>query len=194
MPNIVKDISAKQMLTAIYNADFNDEKTRRLGHSLVNIKEISFEDRESLKMMDENSTKVGNRYQLPLPLKNESMIFPDNQDSADKRLHYLKKRFLRNPKFFVDNRKFVEVLLVKVYTRKSTKEAAEGGTWYVPHHGVYQPNKPKKIRVAFDCSAEFNGVSLNKSIMSGPDLTNEIVGVITRFREESVVIMKRCSH
>ena len=47
----------------------------------------------------------------------------------------------------------------------------------------------KKIRVVFDCSARFNGVSLNKSLMSGPDLTNQIVGVITRFREESVVIM-----
>ena len=47
----------------------------------------------------------------------------------------------------------------------------------------------KKIRVVFDCRARFNGVSLNKSLMSGPDLTNQIVGVITRFREESVVIM-----
>ena len=47
----------------------------------------------------------------------------------------------------------------------------------------------KKIRVVFDCSARFNGVSLNKSLMSGPDLANQIVGVITRFREESVVIM-----
>ena len=87
-------------------------------------------------MMDENSTKVGNHYQLPLLLKNESMIFPDNRDSAEKRLHYLKKRFLRNPQFFAGKRKFVEVLLAKVYTIKSTKEAAEGRTWCVPHHGV----------------------------------------------------------
>ena len=66
------------MLTAIYNANFNEEKTGKLGHSLVNIEEISFEDRKFLKIMDENSTKVGNHYQLPLPLENESMIFPDN--------------------------------------------------------------------------------------------------------------------
>ena len=30
---------------------------------------------------------------------------------------------------------------------------------------------------------------MNKSLMSGPDLTNQIVGVITRFRQEPVVIM-----
>ena len=81
------------------------------------------------------------------------------------------------------------MLLVNGYARKSTKEATEGRTWYVPHHRVYHPNKPEKIRIVFECSAEFNGVSLNKSLMSGPDLTIQLVGVITRFRVESVVIM-----
>ena len=32
-------------------------------------------------------------------------------------------------------------------------------------------------------------VSLTEILMSGPDLTNQIVGVMTRFREESVVTM-----
>ncbi|KAL1277108.1 hypothetical protein QQF64_023781 [Cirrhinus molitorella] len=30
-----------------------------------------------------------------------------------------------------------------------------GNAWYIPHHGVYHPRKPKKIRVVFDCSAKF---------------------------------------
>ena len=80
--NKVKDISVKQVLTAIYNADFNDKKTGRLGNSLDNIVETFFEVRKFLKMMDENSAKVGNRYQMPLLLKNESMIFPDSQNLA----------------------------------------------------------------------------------------------------------------
>ena len=37
--NKVKDISAKQMLTAMYNADFNEDKAGRLEHSLINIDE-----------------------------------------------------------------------------------------------------------------------------------------------------------
>ena len=40
------------MLSAICNADFNEEKTGRLGHSLSNIEEISFEDRKFLKTME----------------------------------------------------------------------------------------------------------------------------------------------
>ena len=41
----------------------------------------------------------------------------------------------------------------------------------------------------FDCSAEFTGTSLNKNLLSGPDLPNQIVGVIIRFHQEPVVIM-----
>ena len=107
-------------------------------------------------MMDEHCTKVGNYYQLPLPLKNESMIFPDHQHLAEKRLHYLQKRFLRNSKFFADDRKFIEVTLVKHYARKSIKEATKGSYGMFHITESYHPNKPKKIRVAFNCSAEYH--------------------------------------
>ena len=49
--------------------------------------------------------------------------------------------------------------------------------------------KPGKIRVVFDCSAEFHGTSLNKELLPGPDLTNQLVGVLTRFRTEEVAFM-----
>ena len=44
-------------------------------------------------------------------------------------------------------------------------------SWYIPHHGVYHRVK-KKIRVVFDCSAKFNGKSLNDCLLTGPDLIN----------------------
>ena len=36
----------------------------------------------------------------------------------------------------------------------------EGKIWYLPHFGVYHPRKPDQIRVVFDSSAEYQGVSL----------------------------------
>ena len=68
--------------------------------------------------------------------------------------------------------------------------------WYIPHHGVYHPKKPDKLRVVFDCSAEFQGHSLNRHLLQGPDLTNSLVGVLCRFREElwhSPVTSRACS-
>ena len=85
---------------------------------------------------------------------------------------------------------FMNDLMKKGYAEKSSKEAPEGKTWYILHHGgVYYPKKLGKIRVVFDCSAKFKEVPLNKNLISGPDLVSEIVGVLTRFHEEPVVII-----
>ena len=54
---------------------------------------------------------------------------------------------------------------------------------------MYHPKKPDKIRVVFDCSAEFQLHSLNKHLLQGPDLTNHLVGVLCRFRQEPVALM-----
>ena len=62
-------------------------------------------------------------------------------------------------------------------------------TWYIPHYGVYHPKKPNKICVVFDCSAEFKGETLNKHLLQGPDLTNNLAGVLFRFRQEPVAFM-----
>ena len=47
----------------------------------------------------------------------------------------------------------------------------------------------------FDCSAEYEGEALNKHLLQGPDLTNKLVGVLSRFRQElvaSMAGMKQC--
>ena len=50
--------------------------------------------------------------------------------------------------------------------------------WYIPHLGVYHPKKSEKIRVVFDCSVEFAGECLNRQLLQGPDLTNNLIGVL----------------
>lgn len=67
-------------------------------------------------------------------------------------------------------------------------DRSDGVVWYIPHHGVYHPTK-WKILVIFDCSLSFNGVSFNAPLLSGPDLTNSLGGVLTSFRKEPAVLM-----
>ena len=65
----------------------------------------------------------------------------------------------------------------------------DGREWYLPHHRVYHLSKPDKVRVVFDCSVEFNRRFINKELIPGPDLANQVVGVLTRFRENKVAFM-----
>ena len=69
------------------------------------------------------------------------------------------------------------------------KSLAKGTAWYIPHHGVYHPRKPGKIRVVFDCPATFMRKSLNDVLYKSPGLTSWLGGVLLRLREERVAVM-----
>ena len=48
------------------------------------------------------------------------------------------------------------------------------------------PPKEEKFRAVFDCAATYQNQSLNKNLLQGPGLTNNLVGMLTRFRQEPV--------
>ena len=72
----------------------------------------------------------------------------------------------------------------------SEKEVAEESStnWYLPHRPVTSPTKPGKVRIVFDAAAEYEGTSLNKNLLSGPDMTNSLVGVLLRFHQGKLVL------
>ena len=65
----------------------------------------------------------------------------------------------------------------------------DGNVNYVPHTDVYHPKKRGQIKVVSDCSAQFNGVSLNDYLLQGPDFMNDLFGILCRFRKENVAFM-----
>ena len=65
----------------------------------------------------------------------------------------------------------------------STREDVVSSTPWVCH-----PNKPGKIRMVVDLSAGYKVTCLNKEL-PGPDLTNQIIGVLLRVREEHVGVI-----
>ena len=68
--------------------------------------------------------------------------------------------------------------------RKLTPEEAATRsriTWYLPHHPVFNVNKPNKCRVVFDLAAKSDSTSLNDQLYQSPDLVNSLTGALIRF-------------
>jgi len=68
----------------------------------------------------------------------------------------------------------------KVPAVSASEHSAAAGSeaelvWYLPHHGVTNSHKPDKVLIVFDCAAKFQGLSLNDTVLQGPDLTNKLV-------------------
>ena len=65
----------------------------------------------------------------------------------------------------------------------------DSNAWYLPHVAVVRPTKETtKVRIVFDASARFKGVSLNDVIHQGPKLQRELFNVLMRFRKHEVAL------
>ena len=180
----VKENDLPDMLKQMYNHEFSESQ------HLVNedVANMSQEDLKFIEILKNGTELVGGHYQVPLPFRKDEINLPNNRSQAEKRFACLERKLSRNLQFKQDYMKFMNELILKGYARESTSALEAGKCWYLPHHGVYHPNKPGKIRVVFDLSAEFHGTSINKALLSGPNLTNQIVGVLLHFREEQIAV------
>lgn len=150
---------------------------------------VSQDDILFLNMLKESIyMNAHGHYEMPLPFK-ERPYLPNNKQLAIIRLNHLKRKLLNNKNYKTHYVTFLNEVIKNNDAEEVLCEEKEGETWYIPHHGVYHSKKPEKLRVVFDCSAKYKGTCLNDHLLSGPDLTNTLTGVLIRFRQNHVALM-----
>jgi len=149
-------------------------------------KYVSQNDVHFIQFLSDNITqKKDGHYEMPLPFKgNSPPKLSNNKRLATVRLQCLKKKLKTNKQYYDQYKTFMEETISRGDAEPAPATSAGETEWYLPHHGIYHPRKPDKLRVVFDCSAKFHGVSLNDTLLTGPDLINPLVGVLCRFRKE----------
>ena len=66
-------------------------------------------------------------------------------------------------------------------------ENYNGPIHYIPHHEVLKPeSESTPVRIVFNSSANFQGQNLNDYLAKGPDMLNNLAGVLLRFRENYI--------
>ncbi|XP_041484654.1 uncharacterized protein LOC121431209 [Lytechinus variegatus] len=159
----------------------------------------STDDKKARQMMENSIKKVNGHYQLDLPWKHEQPNLPNNRRLAEVRLRYLKKKLTKDDLLlqmykdtmqgYLDKGHAREVPAAETMKQACTGEVQSSKRWYLPHHPVLHPHKPNKVRVVFDCAAKYQGISLNSQLLQGPDFTNSLVGVLTRFRQGKIALV-----
>ncbi|XP_048580423.1 uncharacterized protein LOC116604791 [Nematostella vectensis] len=157
-----------------------------------NVTSLSIDDQRFLEIMEKGIHKNNSgNWEMPLPFRDSNPEMPNNRAQAMSRLQNLTRSFARKPQLKTDYVEFMGKVLGKGHASPVPPDqiqAPPGRLFYLSHFPTYH-NTKKTIRVVFDSSCEFEGVSLNKVLLPGPDLMNNLIGVLMRFRKEEVAVM-----
>ena len=162
------------------------------GHLVSDEKAMSVNDEKVIECWNESLKLTDGHYEMAIPFKDRPVSLPNNHSVAERRLGLLRKRLMADPIRSESYQRSMEEMIDKGYAMKvpqSELQRSDGAVWYLPHHGVTSEHKPGKLHVLFDCAAKFKNVSLNECILQGPDLTNKLIGVLMRFRQDSIALM-----
>ncbi|XP_033124807.1 uncharacterized protein LOC117123090, partial [Anneissia japonica] len=153
---------------------------------------MSMEDERFIQKMQLGAhTNANGNLEFPLPFKEDDVNLPNNRSQAQYRLKNLLKTLNRKPEAMEEYKQFISKILSRNHASpvpESDINPLPGKAWYLPHFPVHHPKK-NSLRVVFDGSAEFNGCSLNKALLRGPEHMNSLLGVLLRFRIGNIAVM-----
>ena len=102
----------------------------------------------------------------------ETDNFPnvDSRSTALRRLYQIEQRLDRDSEYAAMYYREMARLIYNGYAEKVNEDISRPRIWYLPHFGVANANKPRKLRLVFDAA----------------DLLQSLLGVILRFRQYAV--------
>lgn len=145
---------------------------------------LSYEDKLFMEKMDrEFKRDHSGSWEAPLPFRTPRQPLPNNKKQALQRMELFDKSLRKNPVKREHFLAFMDKIFENNHAEVAPPLCENEECWYLPLFGVYHPKKPNHIRNVFDSSAKFNGVSLDYILLSGPDLSNSLLGVLMQFEK-----------
>ncbi|XP_055585251.1 uncharacterized protein LOC129738089 [Uranotaenia lowii] len=149
-------------------------------------------DKRALAILEATTRRVDGRFETGLLFKHPDQRFPNSFPMANRRLRSLESRLAKNPVLDAKVREQIKGYLEKGYahkaSRKELSETESDKTWYLPLGVVQNPKKPGKVRLIWDAAARVSGMSLNDTLLKGPDLLTSLPAVLLRFRQRNIAI------
>ncbi|XP_075264841.1 uncharacterized protein LOC142356997 [Convolutriloba macropyga] len=146
-------------------------------------------DQLAVQTMENSICHNGETYQMGLPWKPVNKLL-DNYISAVRQLKSLQKRLKNDPDLNQKYNQTTQTELDKNFVKPVEMQAPlPESIWCLPHHPVTNPNTPGKVTRVANAASKFCGESLKSSLLTGPNLLNNLVGILLRFREHPVAVL-----
>ena len=137
------------------------------------------------RLSDAHSDKP--HWDASYPWKEDPSTLPNNRNAVKATFLKSEKRLSRNPEWKDTYAEQVHDMVQRGAAVKLSKTAMEewkGPVWYINHLMAPNPHSSSTpVRIVWDSSQEFQGVSMNSILLKGPDVLNPIRAVLLRFRE-----------
>ncbi|GFX86851.1 integrase catalytic domain-containing protein [Trichonephila clavipes] len=119
-----------------------------------------------------------------MPLKEDPSCLGESRQTAIQRLNSLWKRLSRDKEYLSLYEKFLQEYEDLGHMRE-IKADGSGVSFYMPHHGVYRPEKSTtKMRTVFNASSpSTSGKSLNSIQFNGGLVQEDLFSIMVRFRK-----------
>ncbi|GFV77206.1 integrase catalytic domain-containing protein [Trichonephila clavipes] len=163
-----------------------------LEHSITKFWEIENVEIDSVKTSEldicedhfknTHSRDDQGRYTVAMPLKEDPSYLGESRQTAIQRLNSLWKRLSRDKEYLSLYEKFLQEYEDLGHMRE-IKADGSGVSFYMPHHGVYRPEKSTtKLRTVFNASStSTSGKSLNSIQFNGRLVQEDLFSIMVRF-------------
>ena len=150
-------------------------------------------ERTEAKVIEDSCKRLDGQWLMPYPWIKDPSALPDNREQAERKLVATERRLLAN----IENANAYDKEMVRMkelgFSRKLSNEELKtynGPVHYVSHHEVLRPeSKSTPLQIVFNSSAVYKGHKLNDYWMKGPDLLNDLFGVLLRFHEGQAAVL-----
>ena len=162
----------------------------KCGECAIGGKQYTIQEERELAVIENGLSLHDNKWIAKYPWKRDPRELPNNYPVALAVLRSTERRLLKDnekAKLYDDQ---IQDMLVRGVARKLSKEEERnyrGPVHYVSHHEVMKPeSQSTPCRIVFNSSASYMGHTLNEYWFKGPDLLNDLLGILLRFRENHV--------
>ena len=160
---------------------------------------LSKDDTRALKILNDTVRHNGERYEISLLWK-EKVNLEKNYPVAKAKNQSLEKKLSKDQLMKEMYQKTLDTDIEMGHVKPVIfSSITPSRAWYLPHHPVTNPNKPGKVRRFSNAASVFKVNTLNSltglltqpiilNLLLGPDLNNNLVGLLLRVRENAVAI------